>query len=50
MIPHHQGAVEMAKVLAFGMEPEIEKLTEAVIRARETEIAAMRAWLQRNVQ
>ena len=51
MIPHHQGAVEMAKVvLAFGSDPQIRTLAEAVIRAQESEIELMRALLQRNTQ
>jgi uncharacterized protein (DUF305 family) len=51
MIPHHQGAVEMAKVvLAFGKDPEIRKLAEAIVQAQESEIAMMRAWQKRNAQ
>jgi uncharacterized protein (DUF305 family) len=51
MIPHHQGAVDMAKVvLAFGSDPKIRKLAEAVIRAQEAEIAMMRTWLERNAR
>ena len=51
MIPHHQGAVDMAKVvLAFGKDAEIRKLAEAIVQAQESEIAMMRAWLKRNAQ
>ncbi|MER8612221.1 DUF305 domain-containing protein [Mesorhizobium sp. M0923] len=46
MIPHHQAAIDMAKVeLANGKDPEIRKLAEAVIAAQQAEIKQMQDWL-----
>ena len=51
MLPHHQAAVDMAKVvLAFGGDPEIKQLAEAIIKAQLEEIAFMRAWLAKQPQ
>jgi uncharacterized protein (DUF305 family) len=48
MIPHHLAAVEMAKVvLRHSQEPETRKLAEDVVRAQESEIAQMRAFLKK---
>ncbi|MFD0339777.1 DUF305 domain-containing protein [Streptomyces sp. NPDC127117] len=46
MIPHHQQAIEMAK-LADGRaaDPEIKKLATAIEKAQDPEINTMKGWL-----
>lgn len=49
MIPHHQGAVDMARVvLQHGKDPALKKLARDIIRAQDKEMAFMRAWLAKN--
>ena len=48
MVPHHRGAVDMARVvLQHGKDPELKKLAEDIIKAQETEIAFMSEWLKK---
>ncbi|WP_174711074.1 DUF305 domain-containing protein [Nostoc sp. TCL240-02] len=45
MIPHHEGAVRMAKdALSKSQRPEIKKLAQAIIKAQNTEIKQMQQW------
>ncbi|SDE95435.1 protein of unknown function [Massilia sp. PDC64] len=49
MMPHHQGAIDMAKaVLLHTQDPELRNLALGIIAEQQNEINVMRAWLERH--
>ena len=51
MIPHHQGAIDMAEIiLRFGKDGHNQHLAREIIATQKGEIGEMRAWLkQKNI-
>ncbi len=46
MMPHHQGAIDMARIyLRDGKDPAIRAMAEKIIVDQEREIGAFKAWL-----
>jgi len=51
MIPHHQGAIDMAKAeLAHGDDPWVKQMAQSVIDAQTKEIAEMLDWLKKQTK
>jgi hypothetical protein len=49
MIPHHQGAVDMAKVeLMYGHDRELRDLAREIVKTQAKEIQFMRRWQARH--
>jgi uncharacterized protein (DUF305 family) len=51
MIPHHQGAIDMARVeLETGKDPQLRQMAQKVIEDQEREIAMLKDWLAKHPQ
>ena len=47
MIPHHEGAIDMSKVLLqHGLRPEVRRLGQEIIGHQQAEIEMMKRWLE----
>jgi hypothetical protein len=46
MLPHHQAAIDMARVqLLYGTDPQMRRLAQEIISDQQLEIALMQLWL-----
>ena len=46
MIPHHQGAVDMARMMSGSKHPELVKFANDIIAGQSREIDQMNAWMK----
>ena len=45
MMPHHQGAIDMAKVeVQYGKDPTLKAMAQGIITSQQKEIDDMKAW------
>jgi uncharacterized protein (DUF305 family) len=51
MIPHHEGAIEMAKAeLSFGRDKTMRRLAQEILVDQKSEIDAMNLWLAKQIR
>ena len=51
MIPHHQGAIDMAKgELIYGKDPVMRRLAQEIIADQQSEIDLMNLWLKKHAE
>lgn len=51
LIPHHQGALDMARAeLEYGTDPKIRKLAQSIIKSQDKQIAEIQGWLAKHSQ
>jgi len=45
MIPHHQGAIDMAKIeIQYGKDEQLRKMALDIVSAQQKEIISMQEW------
>lgn len=45
MLPHHQAAIDMARIeLTFGTDPQLRRLAQEIVTDQDSEIQLMQLW------